>query len=205
MNKLIPLALALALTLSLATPSLAATWDIDVGHSQVGFVVRHLVVAKVRGDFNEWSGTVVLDEKDITKSSVNVTIKAASVDSGSTARDKDLRSEMFLDVAKFPEITFKSTAVKVVAPNRFQVTGAFTMHGVTKTIILPVEYLGEAKDPWGNTKAGYAAETVINRKDYGIVWNKSLDTGGTLLGEEVEIAINLEVGKAKPAEAKPAK
>ncbi len=205
MKKLLAAAALSLLAVALPTVARAAdTYNVDKGHSEVSFKVKHLL-GKVPGRFNDFSGTIVFDPAKPETSSVEFAIKATSIDTANGDRDGHLRSADFFDVEKFPEITFKSTAVKVVAPNRFQVTGAFTMHGVTKTIILPVEYLGEAKDPWGNTKAGYAAETVINRKDYGIVWNKSLDTGGTLLGEEVEIAINLEVGKAKPAEAKPAK
>lgn len=197
---------ALALSLFAASlPALAAdTYNVDKTHSEVSFKIKHLL-GKVPGRFDDFSGTIQYDAAKPANSSVEFAIKATSIDTSNEDRDKHLRSADFFDVEKFPEITFKSTAIKEVAKNRFQVTGAFTLHGVTKTITLPVEFLGEVKDPWGNTKAGFSTETVLNRKDYGIVWNKDLDSGGTLLGENVEISINLEVGKAKPAEAKPSK
>ncbi len=200
MKKLLA-ATALSL-LAAGLPALAAdAYNVDKGHSEVSFKIKHLL-GKVPGRFNDFSGTIQFDAANPAASSVEFTIKATSIDTANGDRDNHLRSPDFFDVAKFPDITFKSTSVKEVAKNRYQVTGAFTMHGVTKTITLPVEFLGEVKDPWGNTKAGFSTETVLNRKDYGIVWNKTLDSGGTLLGEDVEVAINLEVGKAKPAEAK---
>ncbi len=198
MKKLLAAA-ALSL-LAAGLPALAAeTYSVDKTHSEVSFKVKHLL-GKVPGRFDDFSGTIQFDAAKPANSSVEFAIKATSIDTANGDRDNHLRSADFFDVEKFPEITFKSTAVKEVAKNRYQVTGAFTLHGVTKTITLPVEYLGEAK-MGDNVKAGFSAETVINRKDYGIVWNKTLDSGGTLLGEDVEISINLEVGKAKPADA----
>ncbi len=199
MKKLLAAA-ALSL-LAAGIPALAAeTYNVDKTHSEVSFRVRHLL-GKVPGRFDDFSGTIQFDAAKPADSSVEFTIKTTSINTGNDDRDKHLRSADFFDVEKFPEITFKSTAVKEVAKNRYQVTGAFTLHGVTKTITLPVEYLGEAK--MGETvKAGFATETMINRKDYGIVWNKNLDSGSTILGEDVEIEINLEVNKAKPAEMK---
>ncbi|HXU30169.1 MAG TPA: YceI family protein [Thermoanaerobaculia bacterium] len=196
---------AAALSLLVAgIPALAAdTYSIDKAHSEVSFRIRHLLT-KVPGRFDDFSGTIQFDPAKPATSSVEFTIKATSIDTGNENRDKHLRTADFFDVEKFPEISFKSTAVKEVSKNRYQVTGAFTLHGVTKTIILPVEYLGEAK-MGENVKAGFSAETTINRKDYGIVWNNPLESGGTVLGEEVEIAINIEANKAKPAEAKPSK
>ncbi|MEP7012668.1 MAG: YceI family protein [Acidobacteriota bacterium] len=192
-----------AATLSLLAaglPALAAdTYTVDRAHSEVSFKIKHLL-GKVPGRFDDFSGTIQFDAAKPANSSVEFAIKATSIDTANGDRDNHLRSADFFDVEKFPEITFKSTAVKEVAKNRYQVTGAFTLHGVTKTITLPVEYLGEAK-MGDNVKAGFSSETVINRKDYGIVWNKTLDSGGTLLGEDVEISINLEVGKAKPTDA----
>lgn len=187
--------------LAAGLPALAAdTYSIDKAHSEVSFRIRHLL-SKVPGRYNDFSGTIQFDAAKPASSSVEFTIKATSIDTGNDKRDDHLRSADFFDVAKFPEITFKSTAVKEVAKNRYQVTGAFTLHGVTKTIILPVEFLGEAK-MGENVKAGFSAETVISRKDYGIVWNSPLESGGTVLGEDVEIAINIESNKAKPAEMK---
>jgi polyisoprenoid-binding protein YceI len=202
MKKLLAAA-ALSL-LATGLPAFAAdTYSADKAHSEVSFRIRHLL-SKVPGRFNDFSGTIVFDAAKPTNSSVEFTIKATSIDTGNENRDKHLRSADFFDVEKFPEITFKSTAVKEVAKNRFQVTGAFTLHGVTKTIILPVEFLGEAK-MGENSKAGFSAETTINRKDYGIVWNSPLENGGTVLGEDVEIAINIEANKAKPAAAEATK
>jgi polyisoprenoid-binding protein YceI len=202
MKKLLAAA-ALSL-LAAGIPALAAeSYNVDKTHSEVSFRIKHLL-GRVPGRFDDFSGTIQFDAAKPENSSVEFAIKATSIDTANGDRDNHLRSPDFFDVAKFPEITFKSTSVKAVAPNRFQVTGAFTLHGVTKTITLPVEYLGEAK-MGESVKAGFSTETILNRKDYGIVWNKTLDSGGTMLGEDVEISINLEVGKAKPAEAKPAK
>lgn len=192
-------ALALSL-LAAGLPALAAdTYSVDKAHSEVSFRIRHLVT-NVPGRFNDFSGTIVFDPAAPASSSVEFAIKATSIDTGNGNRDNHLRSADFFDVEKFPEITFKSSAVKEVSKNRYQVTGAFTMHGVTKTIILPVEFLGEAKMR-DTVKAGFSAETIINRKDYGIVWNNPLETGGTILGEDVSISINLEANKAAPAAA----
>ena len=202
MKKLLA-AVALSL-LAAGIPALAAdTYNVDKTHSEVSFRIKHLL-GKVPGRFDDFSGTIQFDAAKPENSSVEFAIKATSIDTANGDRDNHLRSPDFFDVEKFPEITFKSTSVKAVAPNRFQVTGAFTLHGVAKTITLPIEYLGEAK-MGENVKAGFSTETILNRKDYGIVWNKDLDGGGTILGENVEISINIEAGKAKPAEAKPAK
>jgi polyisoprenoid-binding protein YceI len=129
-------------------------------------------------------------------------VKAASIDTGVADRDKHLRTPDFFDVEKFPEISFKSKSIKATGKDSYNVTGTFTLHGVTKEITLPVSFLGTVKDPWGNQRAGFSAETTLNRKDYGIVWNKALDNGGALLGDDVKIAINLETVKAKDQPAK---
>lgn len=198
MKKLLA-AVALSL-LAAGLPAQAAdTFSVDKAHSEVSFRIRHLL-SKTPGRFNDFSGTIVFDAATPANSSVDFTIKATSIDTANDNRDNHLRSADFFDVEKFPEITFKSSAVKEVAKNRYQVTGAFTMHGVTKTIILPIEFLGEAK-MGENAKAGFSAETIINRKDFGIIWNNPLENGGTVLGEDVEISINIEANKAKPAAA----
>ena len=191
--------LALALALSLATPGLAATWEIDTSHSQVGFVVRHLVVAKVRGDFNEWSGSVVLDDKDVTKSSVDVKVKAASIDTGNGDRDKHLRGADFFDVEKFPEIAFKSTKVEAgKEKGTLKVTGDLTLHGVTKSVVLDVTGpSGEFKDPAGNPHVAFSGTTKINRRDYGLNWSKAVEAG-PVAGEDVNIELEIELKNKKP-------
>jgi polyisoprenoid-binding protein YceI len=195
LQRLLPFALALVV----ATPAAATTWDIDTGHSTVGFVTKHLLISKVRGRFREWSGTVVLDDKDITKSTVNVNIKAASIDSDNKNRDDHLKSPDFLDVAKFPELTFKSTKVeKGKDPSTLKVTGDLTIHGVTKSVVLDVSGPSpEFKDPGGNAHVAFSATTKINSKDYGLNWNKAVEAS-PVAGEEVAIEIEIELKNKKP-------
>jgi polyisoprenoid-binding protein YceI len=191
---------AAALTVLAALPLRADTFAIDPGHSEVGFLVRHLV-SQTRGRFNDFSGTVNLDPKNLANSSVDFKIKAASIDTNVADRDKHLRSADFFDTEKFPEITFKSKSVTAAGKDTYNVTGTLTMHGVSKEVTLPVTYLGQAKDPWGNTRAGFETATKLDRKEYGIVWNKAIDNGGVLLGDDVNVSINLETVKAAPAAA----
>ena len=193
---------ALALSALAALPAHAAeVYTIDAGHSDVSFQVRHLVT-QVRGKFSDYQGTIQLDPAKLENSKVEFQIKAASIDTALPDRDKHLRSEDFFFVEKFPEITFKSQQIKATGKDTYDVTGALTMRGVTKTVTLPVTFLGKVRDPWGNDKAGFATETTINRKDYGIVWNAALDNGGVVLGDEVRIAINLETQLQKDAAKK---
>jgi polyisoprenoid-binding protein YceI len=191
---------AAVLTTLAALPLRADTFAIDPGHSEVSFQIRHLV-SQVRGRFNDFSGTVQLDPKNLPASSVDFHIKATSIDTNVPDRDKHLRSADFFDVEKYPEITFKSESIKPAGKDKYDVTGTLTMHGVSKKVTLPVTFFGQAKDPWGNTRAGFQTETKLDRKEYGIVWNKALDAGGALLGDDVNIAINLETVK-KDAAAK---
>jgi polyisoprenoid-binding protein YceI len=191
---------AAVLTTLAALPLRADTYAIDPGHSEVSFQIRHLV-SNVRGRFNEFSGAVQLDPKNLPASSVEFHIKATSIDTNVADRDKHLRSPDFFDVAKFPEITFKSESIKPAGKDKYDVTGTLTMHGVSKKVTLPVSYLGQVKDPWGNTRAGFETETKLNRKEYGIEWNKVLDSGGAMLGDDVSVAINLETVKKDPAAA----
>lgn len=185
-----------ALALLAALPAAAATtWTVDKSHSNVDFTVRHLM-ANVRGHFADFEGTIVMDA-DPAKSSVEFTIQAKSVDTANEQRDTHLRSADFFDVEKHPTLTFKSTAVKKTGDNTYEVTGPLTMRGVSKVITLPVSFLGEAKDPWGNLKAGFATSTVLDRKEFGINWNKALDQGGFILGDDVKVEISLEVGAKK--------
>jgi polyisoprenoid-binding protein YceI len=187
--------------LLLASPALADTWVVDKNHSEAGFQIRHLM-SRVRGHFNDFAGTVVADPARPEASSVEFTIKTATIDTGNEGRDKDLRSANFFEVDKYPEITFKSTRFKATDKDKYDVTGTLTMHGVSKEITVPVVFLGFGKDPWGNERAGFSLDTVLNRKDYGITWNKALDNGGALLGDEVVISINLESVKKKEAAAR---
>lgn len=189
---------AFALTALTAVPSFAAdVYNVDASHSEVSFQVRHLVT-NVRGRFNDFDGTINLDPANLEKSKVEFRVKAASIDTANEDRDKHLRAEDFFHAEKYPEITFKSTSIKKTGKDTYAVTGDFTMRGVTRRITLPVTYLGTARDPWGNDKAGFETAATLDRKDYGITWNKAVDNGGVILGDDVKIAINLEANKAKP-------
>ena len=193
------LAAAVLATLA-ALPLRAETFVIDPTHSEVSFQIRHMV-SNVRGRFNDFGGTVNMDPKNLPGSSVDFHIKATSIDTNVADRDKHLRSDAFFDVAKYPEITFKSKSITPAGKDKYNVTGALTLHGVTKEVTLPVTFLGEGKDPWGGTRAGFETATTLDRKAYGIVWNQAIDNGGVLLGDDVKIEINLETKKNAPAKA----
>jgi polyisoprenoid-binding protein YceI len=183
--------------LAVAVPAAAAdTWELDPAHSEINFKIRHLI-SKVSGEFKSFDAVVTTDLDNLNASSVRLTIDAASIDTNNADRDKHLRSPDFFDVEKHPEITFVSSKITRSGDSSYEVTGTFTMHGVSKEIVVPVTFLGSATDPWGNTKAGFEIETTLDRKDYGIIWNKALDAGGYILGDEVEIDINLQVKLAK--------
>jgi polyisoprenoid-binding protein YceI len=167
------------------------TYTIDASHSEVSFRVKHLETW-VRGQFDQFEGTIVMDTVEPSKSSVAFTITAESINTFNADRDNHLRNPDFFDVAQYPTITFTSTSVRKSGDSRYLVTGDFSMHGVTKAITLPVSFDGEAKDPWGGVRAGFSTETAVDRKDYGIVWNKALDEGGFVLGDDVKISINIE-------------
>jgi len=185
----------LALLVGLAgIASAADTWTIDKAHSEVNFKIKHLM-SKVSGRFADFDATITTDFNNLGASGVTFTIQAASIDTANADRDKHLRSPDFFDVEKFPTITFTSSKITKTGDDSFDVTGILTMHGVSKEITLPVTFLGAGQDPWGNTKAGFEITTTLSRTDYGIVWNKALETGGFLLGNEVEVTINLEVAK----------
>jgi polyisoprenoid-binding protein YceI len=183
-----------------AAPAGAKTYTIDRGHSHLGFSIRHLLT-HVDGRFKDFAGSVVYDPKAPEKSSVEITAQATSIDTDTPKRDDDLRGESFFDVAKYPTITFKSTSVKPVSPTKLDVSGDFTMHGVTKRITVPVEVMGTMPFRSGE-KAGFETSFTLDRKDYGISWNRALDTGGALLGDDVVVSIQLETGwePPKPAE-----
>lgn len=187
-------AAALAAALSLPGAAATSTWQIDPNHSAAQFAVRHLTISTVRGAFTKVTGTVQLDSQDVSKSSVEVTIDASSVDTRVADRDKDLRSDHFFDVAKYPTITFKSTKVEQVEPGKLKVTGDLTIHGVTKPVVLDVEGpTAPVKDPWGNQRAAVNATTKINRQDFGVKWNATMDGGGVVVGDDVAITIDAEL------------
>lgn len=187
--------LALAWTLLLASPTRSAdTYVIDPVHSLAGFSVRHLMINNVQGRFNDFSGTILYDEKDITKSSVKVTINAASINTENADRDKDLRSPNFFDVANYPTLTFESKRIQKKGKS-YLCIGTLTMHGVSKEVTLPFQILGKVKDPWGNTRLGVEASLTLNRQEYGIAYNKTLDNGGLIVGNEVKITLNVEAVK----------
>jgi polyisoprenoid-binding protein YceI len=182
----------------LAVPALAAaaTWVIDADHSSIGFKIRHLMVTNVKGDFKKYSGTIEIDDKDLAKSKVNVVIDTASIDTGIAKRDDHLRSADFFDVAKYPTMTYVSRKVVPAGEGRLKVYGDLTLHGVTKEVILDVEGpTATIKDPWGNTKRGASATAKINRKDFGLTWNKAIEAGGVAVGDEVTILIEVELQK----------
>lgn len=189
---------AVAAVLASASSLFAAdTFVVDKVHSEATFQVRHMM-SKVSGKFDDFAGKTVLDRAHPAASSVEFTIKTASINTGVADRDKHLRSADFFDADKNPEITFKSTKiVQTKKKDVYAVTGDLTMHGVTKHITIPVEFGGFGTDPWGNERSGFSLTTTLNRKDYGINWNKALDNAGVLLGDDVTVNINLEAVKSK--------
>ena len=168
------------------------TWGIDLAHSSLSFTVRHLVVSKVRGKFTRWTGTIRMDEHDLSRTQVEVAIEPASLDTGVEQRDNHLRSADFFDVGKYPTMSFDSTGVEKATDGRLRLTGNLTMHGVTRPVTLEVEYAGTQKDPWGGYRAGFSARTSLDRKDYGLMWNQILETGGVAVGDKVEVEIEIE-------------
>jgi len=173
----------------------ASTWNIDPSHSAIAFSVRHMVVSKTRGRFLKWSGQIRFDPDEPAASSVEVTIDPASLDTAEPQRDAHLRSADFFDVEKFPTASFRSTKVEGLAGDRYRITGNLTLHGVTKAVVLDATYEGSGKDPWGGERAGFVASTSIDRRDFGLEWNKALETGGLLVGEKVELTLEVEAVK----------
>ena len=186
----------LMLFFMLPVSSHAATWQIDPDHSSFQFKVRHLMVSNVKGNFTKSKGVVTIDDKDITNLKVEVTIDAASVNTDNAKREEHLRSGDFFDVAKYPTITFVSKKVIKDGPDRLKVIGDLTIHGITKEITVDVEGpTPEVKDPWGGFRRGATATTRINRKDFGLTWNRALETGGVVVGDEVNIYVEVELVK----------
>jgi polyisoprenoid-binding protein YceI len=195
------IAVAAGLAAFLSLPAAAATsnWQIDSAHSAAQFSVRHMAISTVRGAFNRVTGMAVFDDKDITKSTVDVTIDVASIDTRQPDRDKDLKSDRFFDAASFPAITFKSKRVEQAAPGKLKVTGDLTIRGTTKEVVLDVDGpTAPIKDPWGNQRIAANATTKINRQDYGVKWNATMDNGGVVVGDDVSIVLDVELVKQAP-------
>jgi polyisoprenoid-binding protein YceI len=191
LNKIFALAVALIFSSSAV---FAATYQVDNVHSQVHFKVAHLMISSVRGEFNDYTATIDADPKTRTVNSLKATIKTASIDTKNKKRDDHLRSGDFFNVAEHAEMTFESIRV-VGKGDDIAVYGKLTIRGTTKVIELKGKFSGEVKDPWGNTKAGFEATGMINRKDFGLTWNKTLETGGVVVGDQIEIGLEIEALK----------
>lgn len=180
-----------------SAPADPNAWRIDATHSDLSFSIRHFV-SRVRGTFGRWAGTIIVDTTDVTRGSVDVTIQATSIDTQNENRDNDLRSANFFEVEKYPTITFKSTKVEG-RKDDLTVTGDLTIRGVTKPVVLTGRYLGAtAPDQRGTRRIGFEASTMINRLDYGVTWNRAVEGGGVMLGDDVRIDIVIEAMKAAP-------
>jgi polyisoprenoid-binding protein YceI len=171
------------------------TWVIDAAHTNIGFTARHLMVSKVRGKFDAFEGGFTIDDANVGASSANLTIQAASIDTNSADRDGHLKSAEFLDVENFPTLTFVSTSAADKG-SVVEVTGDLTIHGVTKSVVIPWEFIGVSTDPWGNVKAGFEAELEISREEFGLVWNVSLETGGVLISDKIKLVLDVQALKA---------
>lgn len=180
---------------STVTPALSAgTWTVDPSHSAVSFVARHLMVSKVRGNFASFAGTITIDENPVA-SKVEATVDVASISTGDEGRDGHLKSADFFEVEQYPTWSFVSTSI-VPKGDDYLLNGDLTIKGVTKAVTFELEFEGVATDPWGNTKAGFTAETEISRKDFGLEWNVALETGGVLVGDKVKIQLDIQALKA---------
>jgi polyisoprenoid-binding protein YceI len=178
-----------------------AVWNIDPSHSAIAFSVRHMVVSKTRGRFTKWNGQIRFDPENPSASSVEVSIDPASIDTADAQRDGHLRSADFFDVEKFPAASFRGTKIEDRGGDRYRVTGDLTIRGVTKPVVLEVAYEGSGKDPWGGERAGFTASTSIDRKQFGLEWNKALETGGLLVGEKVDLTLEIEAVKLAAEQA----
>lgn len=173
-----------------------SNWKIDSAHSSVEFSVRHMMIAKVKGSFHSFDANITADPEDLTTASIEFTVDVSSVDTRNSDRDAHLRSPDFFDADHHPKITFKAVSIQKTGDNEYAVTGDLTIRGVTHPETFKVVYEGGGKDPWGNEKAGFSVEGKINRTKYGLVWNAALETGGVLVGEDVNITLEIEAVKA---------
>jgi polyisoprenoid-binding protein YceI len=185
-----------AILLAGALAASAATYEIDPAHSSAQFTVKHMMISNVHGQFSKVAGTLEFNDSNPAMASVKATIDASTVNTQEPKRDEHLKSPDFLDVAKFPNITFQSTSFRKVENGKYKVAGDLTIHGVTKRVVLDVDGpTAEVKDPWGNARVGINGTTKISRSDYGLTWNKALEAGGVLVGDEVTITLEVEFVK----------
>ena len=168
------------------------TWNIDASHSSIHFSIRHLVIAKVRGQFSRWSGAFTVEGTDFTTAQVSATIDAASIETGVADRDAHLKSPDFFDVAQYPEARFIASRFEPQGDDGGRLVGNLTIKGITREVALNIERHGQAKDPWGNERAAFSARTSIDRKDFGLTWNQALETGGLMVGDRVDLEIDIE-------------
>jgi polyisoprenoid-binding protein YceI len=184
---------------SVAQETLTGDYTLDLAHTRIGFSARHAMVSKVRGQFNEFNGSVFLDAEEPANSKVELTIKAASIDTRNADRDAHLRSNDFFAMEEYPEITFRSTQVEQASENEYYVTGDLTIRGTTKPVTVNFQLNGSVVDPWGNFRIGFDGQTTINRKDWGVSFNAALEAGGVMVSEKVNLEFEVEAVKVKPA------
>jgi polyisoprenoid-binding protein YceI len=190
--------IALVLTIAVPLAASADTWQIDPVHTSIVFTVPHMTISSVRGQFDKFAGTITVNGRDPASASIDVTIDTASIDTRSVDRDADLKSANFLDVAKYPTMTFKSKKVEAMGGGKYKVIGDLTLHGVTKPVTLAVDVPGPPiKDPWGNERAGASATAKVSRKAFGLTWDKLIEAGGAVVGNEVSISIDVEAVRKK--------
>jgi len=185
------------MTTSTSTPTSTVTWNIDPAHSAAEFKVKHMMISNVKGSFNGISGTLIEDTADPTRSQIDATIDIGTLNTGDAQRDTHLKSADFFHHEQHPHMTFKSTKVEKKGEGEYAVTGDLTMHGITRPVTFAVEGpSAPGKDPWGNTRIGLSATTKIHRKDFGLTWNAALETGGILVGDDVQISLDVQFIKA---------
>ncbi|WP_251555172.1 YceI family protein [Neobacillus muris] len=172
-------------------------WALDPAHSSVDFSVRHMMIANVKGSFNSFNAVIEADPADLTTASIEFTVDTSSVDTRNADRDAHLVSADFFDVENYPALTFKATTIEKTDEGEYKVTGDLTLRGVTKQETFDVTFEGQGKDPWGNEKVGFSANSTLNRSDYGLVWNAALETGGVLVGDKVKVNLQIQAAKAE--------
>ncbi len=187
--------LVMAMVMTMLSNAQLSTWGFDVSHSNVRFAVSHMVISEVEGNFSKYEGTVKTSKADFSDAEISFTIDIGSIDTDDKSRDDHLKGDDFFDVAKFPNIVFISKSMKKVGDNKFKLTGDFTMLGVTREITLDAKYGGTITDPWGNIKAGFKITGTIDRTLWGLKYNSTMDTGGLMIGEEIDIVCNIELIK----------
>lgn len=173
-----------------------AKWTVDVSHSEIGFSVKHMMIAKVKGTFHGFEASIEADPADLTTADIEFAIDLSSVDTRNADRDNHLKSADFFDIEKHPKLLFKATKIVRTDDDEYDITGDVTLHGVTRSETFSATFEGVGKDPWGNEKAGFSATGSLKRSDYGLTYNAALETGGVLIGDEVKIAIEIEAAKA---------